>query len=160
MATESEQERLEQFSQDFSAEVAGYMNQVADDLTGIPRYIGEDITEEQLEESISKAENVLGFIEARNGQMAYSMEILSTRNNSKHVNMGGESLRPSQVIRDFRNRISQFNEYEEDVSINIETVTYSQDTSFCSVDLEEASKVPDFDINDWSWPRRNLWPFE
>lgn len=136
------------------------MDQVADDLTGIPRYIGERVSQEQLEETISQAESVLGFIEARNGQMAYAIEKLGRKNSSKHIDVDGSSFRPSEVRREFQGRISQFDDYESGITENIEVVTYSDETPFEPVDLEEASRVPDFDINDWAWPRENLWPFE
>lgn len=157
--TESESQRLQSFANDLSADVTGYMHQTADDLTGIPEYIGDIVGEEDLQTNIQTAEDSLAFIEARNGQLAYAVEIMSVQDHN-HIELEDRSLTPGEAVTEFNDRIRAFNEYERDIVDAVETVTYSEDTPFESFDFEEAREIPDFQIDDWQWPRENLWPFE
>lgn len=135
------------------------MNQEADNLAGIPAYIGEEVATPQVEEKINDAETSLAFIQARNGQIAYTIEALGLNKNIR-IDTGDTVLNALEARNDLQERFEKLDSYDKSIAGDLETVTYSEATSFRPVNLEEVRSIPEFDIDDWSWPRENLWPFQ
>lgn len=155
-----EEEYLDDFRESISSAVSGYIaTRLGDQLNGVPVYIGEAVSDEDIGEAVETAQDIMAFSEARVGQLAYASQELRSQNGFKHYNIEGENVKASQLADMFHDRIQSFKEAEEIIKYNLEVAQQQEDVPVDDVDLEAIREIPDFDIEDWQWPRENLWPF-
>ena len=157
---DEEEQRLEDLQEEVSSVVAGYIRtNVQEDVNGVPMYLGQGIDDNALIETVETVQEALRFSEARAGQLAYASQELSSQNGFQHYDIGDESYRASELADMFSDKIQNFKEFEEVAEYNLEVVMDHEDTPVDHFDPEEFREIPDFDIEDWQWPRENLWPF-
>lgn len=157
---EEEEQELEGFRDEISSVVAGYVRtNIHEDVNGVPMYLGQEIDDTTLVETVETVQEALRFSEARAGQLAYASQELQSRNGFKHYDVGDESYRASELADVFSDKIQSFKEFEEVAEYNLEVVMNREDTPVDCFDPDDFRDVPDFDIEDWQWPRENLWPF-
>lgn len=159
-ASISEKEYLESFQESLSTAVAGYIaTRLGDQVNGVPAYIGEEVSDQEIEEVVETAPDVLTFSGARIGQLAYAAQELRSENRFKNYEVGGRDVKASELTEIFNRQIQNFEESEEVVEYNLEVAQQQEDVPADDIDLEATREIPDFDIEDWQWPRENLWPF-
>lgn len=155
---DEELQELSSFQDEFAGVVTGYISTQMDrDVYGMPVYVGRPVSDEDLEGSVETAQQTLKFSEARAGQLAYSMQMLRSDNQFRHYEVDGGSFRSSELMMVFRDDMATFKEFEGSIEGNLEVVSYYRDTPVEEIE-EDYTEIPDFDIEDWDWPRENLWP--
>ncbi|WP_414838058.1 hypothetical protein ACK3SF_01510 [Candidatus Nanosalina sp. VS9-1] len=155
-----EEEYMENFRESLTSAVSGYVaTRLSDNLSGVPVYLGEDITDEEIQDAVNTAQDVLMFSEARVGQLAYAAQELKSQNGFRHYNVNGDDVKASEFSDMFCDRIQQFEDAEERIEYNMEVAEQQEGIPVNDAEIEASQEVPDFDIDDWRWPRENLWPF-
>ena len=156
---DEDREYVEGFQDQLGAAVSGYITtRLGDELNGVPVYIGEGITDEEIQEAVNTGQDVLAFSEARVGQLSYASQELSSQNGFRHYRVGGKDVKASEFSDMFCDLIQDFEEAEEIIKYNLEVAEQQEGIPVDDVDVEAAREIPDFDIEDWQWPRENLWP--
>lgn len=157
---DEEGSRLNDFNQELSSVVAGYIHtSIQEDINGVPMYLGEDVGDKKLAETVDTAQEALRFSEARSGQLAYASQELSSQNGFKHYDVGDESCKASELADMISDQIQNFEDFEDKIEYNLEVVMHHEDAPVDVFDPDDFREIPDFDIDDWKYPRENLWPF-
>lgn len=153
--TGEELEELEQFHSEASTIFSGYLASHRIDINGMPAYIGEEVTDQEFTDTYETALETLPFVEARVGQLAFARESLDY---SRDYSFDDEFFTAGDFDTALRKRIERFQSYEDKIVDDMEAVSLQLETPVDPLDTSEASEIPDFNIDDWSFPEENLWP--
>jgi hypothetical protein len=155
-----EVERLYHFQEELDEKVKGFYSENLDKnpngIDGIDDYSGDFVYEEEMLEVLDTAEETLRFSNARLGQVSNLLMMFESYNLDDFM-FYVEDHSPEWARQLLKEEHKRLKDYESDVRDHLR---FLEDEPGIDYSFDSGMDIPDRPIDEWKWPREELFPFE
>jgi hypothetical protein len=155
-----EVERLYHFREELDEKVKGFYSENLDKnpngIDGIDDYSGDFVSEEEMLEVLETAEETLSFSNARLGQVSNLLMMFESYTLDDFM-FYVEDHSPEWARQLLEEEHQRLKDYESGVR---EHLRFLDDEPGIEYTFDSDMDIPDRPIDEWKWPREELFPFE